>query len=211
MQLVGLSVHLQLLPNVSDEEHGILAAAGIEGIAEPETILLKREELQALLVEIGIELAVLTCEAALVQIAPQRLQHRHHPHIAEMIVEHQLQVFVHREDGHRMKVGQHIIGHFILLLTRKGMIVELLHHRLIEQLHRHQHHIGVDQHTNPRRTLQQQVAGLEGLAKVGSHRYAALHYKRLIYNIIAAVALGEHRYGVAPDAHSQSLLVVTHF
>ena len=116
MQLVVLGIQLHLVPDVEQIVGGILGACGIEGVAEPEAVLLETEHLEAILVEIAVEFLAGAGETALVQMAPDGRDGRDEAHVLEMVIDDEPQVSVHGEDGHGIQVGQHVVEHGLLLL-----------------------------------------------------------------------------------------------
>jgi hypothetical protein len=77
----------------------------IEGVTELEPVLLKRENLQLLVVEITEELVAVASETALMKIAPYGSHEMDEFDIGETIGEYHLQVFVDAEEDYSVRIG----------------------------------------------------------------------------------------------------------
>ena len=145
-------------------------------IAELKTVLLEREHIKPALTEIAVELVAGTGERPLVEMPPYRRHSHDKLRIAEVIVDNQLQVFVHSKHRDGIQVRQHIIEHGILVMARKGVAIEFHYVGFLKLLYRHHQHWHIHQYLYLADILTAQVGTLERLTQVGSHRHAALHH-----------------------------------
>ena len=66
MDLVVFRLQVQLIPHIEQKIEGIVGATGLKGVAELKTVLLERENVELLVVEIAVQLAAMPREATLV-------------------------------------------------------------------------------------------------------------------------------------------------
>ena len=133
--------------------------------------------------EIGVEFAPVSGETSVVQIVPNGLHEGVEAHVAEMIGEHQLEVFIDREHRHGVEVGHHGVYYFLRLLVGEGMVVENVELVLVESLDWNHEHGGVCHHLHPLIAAQQKFALAEGLAQVCRHGYAASYGVRFVNHL----------------------------
>jgi hypothetical protein len=110
----------------------------IEGVTELKPMLLKRENLQLLVVEIAEELIAVASETALMKITPYRSHEMDEPDIGKTVGEYHLQVFIDAEEGYGVRIGKHIKFYAVHLSFGKGVTVEFFRLTFNEALHRHQ-------------------------------------------------------------------------
>ena len=137
--------------------------------------------------EVTIEFAARAGKAALMQVTPYGRERNDHVDILEMVVDNQSQVLVHRIDSHAVQVWQHVIVYSQGLLAGESMEIERLCLFFVEALHGNHQHISVKHHPDTLGRIHQQFAGLESLAQVGSHRYAAFHHVGFKHHIRSVV------------------------
>ena len=97
---------------------------GIERVEEFETVLLETENVQLLVVEINIELAVNAGETAMMQIVPHRLHDWCEADILEVVFYHHFQILVDREYRYRIQFRLHSVENGIAVMTVEGMLIE---------------------------------------------------------------------------------------
>ena len=201
MQLILHLVQSQLLPYVEDEIERILGMSRIERIEELEAVLVETEEVQLLVVEIGIELAVNARETALMQIVPHRLHDRSEAHIPEIIFHHHLEILVDREHSHYVESRLNTVEDGVGMMTGKGVLIEHAKVFFMEFLYRNQQDRRVDVDSHLLITTLQEIAFLESLTQVGCHGYAALHGIRLVNDLMLSFAVN-YRKAECILAHS---------
>ncbi len=96
---------------------------GIERVEEFETVLLETENVQLLVVEINIELAVNAGETAMMQIVPHRLHDRCEANILKVVFYHHLQILVDREYRYRIQFRLHSVENGIAVMAVEGMLI----------------------------------------------------------------------------------------
>jgi len=181
VQLIVEHIHPQLFPDVDDEVEGIVGMACLEGVAELEAVLLEGKQTELAIVEGGVEFVEVASETALVLMAPDGCQGMDELCVVVTVSDDAIQVFVHREEAHRLQVGQHIEEHLPRLLSRgKGIGVEVVDGLLLKLLNGNEHRQRVEHHLYPFDICRWQGSRLQGLPQVGSHRDAAFHHVRLM-------------------------------
>ena len=178
----------------------------LEGVAELEAVLLEREDVELLVVEIAVQFAAVPRETALMEVTPYWCHHMDDLHFVEMVIDNRSQVFVDAEYGDGIQVGQHIIDHVVLLTLWEGVAVECLDFTLLKPFHRYHQHLRIDEDLSTSDVLGQDVHCLKGLPQVGSHRHTALHHIRLIDDRLLQVRCVCHRerQGVLSYSYRQS-------
>ena len=96
-----------------------------EAIAEAKPFLVEAANIQFPTVEIPEEFFSYACETATMQIRPYRLHQRDEPHIAEMIVDDEFQVFIYRENGHGIEVCKDVAQDYIASESIESVVVKL--------------------------------------------------------------------------------------
>ena len=173
----------------------------IERIEELEAVLVETEEIQLLVVEIGIELAMNARETALMQIMPHRLHDRSEAHIPEIILHYHLEILVDREHSHYVESRLDAVEDGVGMMTGKGVLIEHAKVFFMEFLYRNQQDRRVDVDSHLLITTLQEIAFLESLTQVGCHGYAALHGIRLVNDLMLSFAVN-YRKAECVLAHS---------
>ena len=174
MDLVVLRLQVQLLPDVEQEEDGIVGTCGIKRVAELKPVLLERADVELLVVEKAVDLAAMARETPLVQIGPYGCHGMQELYIVEMVGEHHQQVFVDAEDTDGIQRGEHVVTHNVFFAFGEGMQIEGGGVGFLKLFDGHHQHGGVDQYAR-RGQVDGTRVGSEGFAEVGGHRDAALH------------------------------------
>ena len=146
-----------------------MGATGLKRVAELKTILLEREDVELLVVEIAVEFVAMACETALVQIPPYGSHHVDDLHLVEVIVDNRAQVFIDTEDGDSIQIGQHIIDHAVFLTLWKRVTVEGFDVTLLKLFYRHYQRFGINHHLNATDIFCQNIHRLECLSEIGWH------------------------------------------
>ncbi len=194
-QLIVSGIVLQLFPYVEQEEDRILDLLDLERIGELEAILLEREDLEAVLVEMTVKAAVVTREAVLVTTLPDG-SHRHfEDYLLEMIGYHHAQVLVDRRDGYGMQVRELLGEHLLGSPVGERMGEESLRLLLFEQAGGNQKNIGIDPNQGLTGGIVEDIAGFESLTQVGCHRDTAIDDVRF-YRLNPAVVCSDKSEGV---------------
>lgn len=141
------------------------------------------------------ELAAFSECSAAVQIAPYGTHERGEAHVAEMIIDDELQVLVHGKESHAVEVGQRIGHHHRSFRIGEGVCVERLIVALLIFLTGHEEHRCVDEHLGTVVRPLQEGGATESLAKIGGHGHAALRHVRLEAQLLFHVLVGhgEHQ------------------
>ena len=113
-------------------------------VAELKAVLLEREDVELLVVEIAINLTAVACEATLVEIVPHGHHDMHELQVAEMVVEHRQQVFVDAEDTDCILRWEHIVFYHLLIALGEGVQIECGGIGFLKLLYGHHQHWGVD-------------------------------------------------------------------
>ena len=131
---------MELLPDIEEEVEGIVGMTGLKRVAELETVLLETEQVEVLAVEIAVELVAMSCETALVKMAPYGCHRLDILHMVELVIDDVVQVFVDGKEADGLQVRQHVMAHDALFMSSgEGMIEERLDIFLLKLLDRHQH------------------------------------------------------------------------
>ena len=208
VNLVVLRLQVQLLPHVEQEVEGIVGTGGLKRVAELKAVLLERADVELLVVEIAVELAAMTSEAALVQIGPDGYHVMHQLHVVEVVGEHHQQVFVDGVHADGIQRGQHVEFHHILIVSGEGMQVECRSVGFLKLLDGHHQRGGVD-HYACTGEVDLPGEGSESLAQVCGHRDAALHHVGLKLNRLFRIRLvrDHKRQRIVPHADRQLLAI----
>ena len=156
IHLVVLCLQRQLFPTCQQIVECIVRIVDSKGITELETFLLEAEYLQSAVVEVTIQLLVLTRIAALVQMAPDGSHCGTIAHITKMVGNDATQVFLYGKQCHGIQVGQHGMHHLQLFIAGEGMMVECFALLFNEEVGRHHQCGGVDHHQYALKVVAQQ-------------------------------------------------------
>ena len=76
-----------------------MGTGGLKLVVELEAILLEREYVESMLMEIAVELVARTRERAAMQMTPHRRQGRHDAEVGKIVIKHRMQIFADGKDG----------------------------------------------------------------------------------------------------------------
>ena len=151
-----LRLHGQLFPYCQQVEEGVVRVVHGIGITELKTVLCEAEHLHPTVVEVAIELLVLTRIAALVQVAPDRSHGRRIAYVVEVVGNDAAQVLLYSKQYDSIQVRQHGVHHQLLLHVRKGMVIDYLALLFYKEVGRHHQRGCVDHHQHALKVVFQQ-------------------------------------------------------
>ncbi len=188
---------------------GIVDGGGVEAVGEAEPVLVESEDVELVVVEIGIELSAGADVAAAHHVSPDGLHDMGQPHVGEVVGHDELQVAVDGEGHDGVEVGQHLVVDGACLVAGEGVVVERGERVFVEFLQGHEQRGRVDDEQRALVAAVEQVGRAERLAQVGSGRDAALGQERLVERLVFSRRVGHGKcHRCFADADDQSVVHV---
>ena len=181
---------------------------GIKRVEEFETVLLETENVQFLVVEINIELAVNAGETAMMQIVPHRLHDRCEADILEVVFYHHFQILVDREYRYRIQFRLYSVENGIAVMTVEGMLIEHIDILFMKFFDRNQQDRRIEIYAYLLVSPLQESTLLESLTQVGCHRNTTLYCIRFIDELMLSFTVNYRKAeGVSAHADGESCLL----
>ena len=174
----------------------------MERVAEAQAVLAEGDDVEVLAAEHAEELLLETAVRTLVQVGERRGDARLEAHVAEVLVEHEVEVLVHGERHHHAQRVERRRLHLVGCREAERVAVEQCGASRAVLVLGDEHHGRVDhhRHTVVLARMAQQSARGESLSQVGSHGDARIQGVRLaVVAAVGRVGLQRHHRVVYRD------------